>query len=941
MKRISLSILIALLIPLQLFSQQKIVSYRVPIELPATVQTGNLREGGRANTAVVNWGRPNELFVASDSGGLFESTDWGVTWSHVDGLPVYFTQSVVYLSTDTLLVSAKADFKAANGGGVWRSDDGGLHWRQLTLSPPDPTKRLSAYEISEQGNYIAVGASDGVYFSRDGGLTFEYTNPYSTPRPLYSVLVTGNHILAAGPGGMRIGTITPLAITWTVPSAPPQGSISGIHAFGRSPVSQLQAFVATNTSLWATSTNGMQWGRIPGPPGQPPGVCGTPPFVKTGRRTAELIDLYYGTGCTMYHLPATFNVDDNSLTGNWRELILERVDDRPRDVALIHEELILLASNGGIQKLNDDGVHLRFVGGGWDGYNAVQATELKGQSISSADHTDLYVATRDNHFWAADVGARIDARLAHEAYFVDAERRLFAETSTRITWAKSNPVERLESGWHFSHPTSWNDPLQSPNDGTRGVPVLLQGDRYIQRVTSGLDVTSDAGEHWDPFARFVVDPRGQARVARIGAGNFAIVYQSFKENLTGPPAEGATRLMRIRFSQGDGFVVYPGMTGFGGLGLARTPAAIYPVYGVDSRNAYHVIAPDIINDKMMETSNGGEEWHEIPALTALITNGDKLLFHADLADAEAAPLVTAVSFSPDDPKLVLIGTREGGIYMSGDRGKTWSRITNSEKIPWVTAFHWQDANTIYLSTYGRGLWKLQNTQFVLPGAFGDFCSGCDVVANDGSRGPKFDDGLLAFDGQILGVRTEKGVLREVFVTSRSSVVFAGDPKDLQNEITITRTSGKDTGEPLPKGPDGSIATGVVFTSDHTLTGAAFAKSELTLLPPEFEGDFKGSTESPTAGRPYIRLISSAFNGVPTVTPREVFTLSGTDFAAGESYEVLVDGVAVADKITADAKGALTTRLAAPSEPGYHHVSVRIGGKETVMDASTLLVTESN
>src|SRR5687767_13820955 len=42
---------------------------------------GRHLEGGRANTVVVSSWHPNELYVASDSGGLFKSIDWGVRWT--------------------------------------------------------------------------------------------------------------------------------------------------------------------------------------------------------------------------------------------------------------------------------------------------------------------------------------------------------------------------------------------------------------------------------------------------------------------------------------------------------------------------------------------------------------------------------------------------------------------------------------------------------------------------------------------------------------------------------------------------------------------------------------------------------------------------------------------------------------------------------------------
>jgi hypothetical protein len=661
-------------------------------------------------------------------------------------------------------------------------------------------------------------------------------------------------------------------------------------------------------------------------------VCGGAPFVKAVRVNDDM-NLYFGTRCGLHRFTAPIHgMTVDYANGVWQDFEIER-DDRPRDLSFDRDKKpLVLATNGGLQKTTGVPTSWHFAGGGLDGYDAYQISDLKGQYISSVDHTDLYAATRDNFFWAADVDGNIDVALPQEAFFVDAERKLAFETFTRITWASNNPNGNHKSGWQFSDETGWSN-APAP----QGAPVLIDGDRYVQPVLPGLGVTSDAGSHWQTYATFPEVPRGLPKLGRAKLGRL-VLYQTFRAGLAD---QSATRLMRITDAAGFGSVAYPAMvrvddpTSAIGLGVVRTPTAMYPVYGVDPRNASHVIAPDIINDTMLETTDGGEQWHDLPALRNLVTHNGELLMHTDLEDAEAAPLVTAVSFSPDDPSLVLVGTRQGGIYMSGDRGATWSPIQNSELIPWVTSFYWQDANTIFFSTYGRGLWKLQNIQVAVPTAFGDFCTGCTVTAK------AFDDSLLVFNGKVLGVRTEKGVLREVFVTPGSSVVFTGNEKDLLDEITITRTGGKETGEPLPKGPDGTIATGVVFASDHTYAGAAFAKSELSLLPPESDDDIKGSTDSPTKGKPYIRLTGSAFNGVTAVAAREVFTLSGTSFAAGASYNVLVDGVPLPDKITADGGGALNARLAAPTEAGYHRVEVRDAGKGTVIDRAEFLVLQAN
>jgi photosystem II stability/assembly factor-like uncharacterized protein len=815
MNRTAAWILIALLIPLHAFSLEKII-WNVAEHQP------DLAQGGRANAVAVHPANGDELFVASDGGGLFKSTDRGLHWTHVDTLPVFFTQAVAYVDSNVVLVSAKADFKTDNGGGVWRSDDGGATWTQRPL--PGPTGRLSAYEISVSAPNAVVGTSKGVFVSTDGGVSWTHEDPFGGSGEVFSVLLMpGNpsRIYASGPAGVRLGTI-PLG-PWVAPASAGIGGVWTVHAFGRSPLSPSHAFLTTGHSVWRTEDSGVNWTLIPAPP-NPGGGCDSMPFIKAAARGAFL-DLYFGNECKLHRLAVPVDsggtADFSSVvSGAWQ--LLGADPSGMRDLALVDAEPVLLATNRGLHNTADQGLQWSYTGGGRDGYSALQVAEIKGQLVQSEAATDLYFATRDNGLWAADAEAADvypDPRPG-EAFFLEAERTVPSPAESRITWKACNPCKTSQSNRHFANETEWAGP-----DGGTNAPVLLKRHQYMQNVPSGLEWTPDAGTTWHPFASHSEETIGIPTLARPGFGFIPpIVYQA-KE----------TRLLRVL---GNGMVFHPAMTGFGGLGIRETRFAQYAVYGV--RGSTHVIAPDIVNQRMMETTDAGDIWSEMAGLTSLVTDNGKLLFQTEVQDDAGdplvrAPLVTAVSFSPQDPRLVVIGTQEGGIFVSSNQGQTWSKIAGSEKAPHITSFFWANANTVFLSTYGRGLWKLTNRRIIVADAFDDFCGSCEVVANDGGPGrPPFDGSVLVFEGSILGVRTDNRRLREVFVTPGSSVLFTGDPKDEQEDIVITESNGKDSFEPLPKPPDGWIVTGVVFTTDDVLTGTVFAESEMSLLPPESE-----------------------------------------------------------------------------------------------------------
>jgi hypothetical protein len=789
-----------------------------------------LREGGRTSSVAVHPTNRNEMFAASDSGGLFKSDDGGLRWRHVDDLPVIFTESVAYLPSnpDVVLVSARADFKVTSGGGVWRSDDHGEHhWTQTGVGLPGVP--VSAYEISAVGENVVVGTSEGLFWSTDGGLSWERSIPFSGDKRVFSVLLTpGNssgelpRIYAGGPLGIRLGTIPlPADADWVSPVL--AFDISSMHAFGRSPLSTSQAFVTDGHVLFRTEDRGSNWIEIDS---APDGTCEGAPFIEAAMRKGFL-DLYYGNSCDLHRLAAPVTDGTAQFNDMWQQLTVEHF---PRHLAFFEMEPTLLASNGGLHETADLGEHWTYVGGGLGGYNALQITDVSGQYVGGGSMLpvfDLYFATRDNKVWAVSGLGNEPRSHSKHGFFLDAEPRVASWDQSRITYVGCDPCRPIVAKHFLSDPS---DVGHSPIP-TAG-PVLLRPGQRLQNVPNGLDLALDNNleTFHVGFAFFVAETVGIPKVGFADASrDQAIIYQAWRS------VGNAVHVLRISGANGE--VEGPAMNSFGTMGISRPLPpiqALVPVFAVDPEKGDHLIAADVAGDgRMMQTTNGGDDWAEIPLLTALLTNHARpLRFSSNVPGiATRLPLVTAISFFPDDPSQVLIGTSEGGIYYSANRGMTWAQVVGSERATYVTSFSWASLNTVHVSTLGRGLWRLHNQPIAPSEVFDEFCATCEVVSNDGApKPPPFDASALVFRGRILGVRTDNRQLREVFVTPGSSVVLTGDPKDLQQDITITESNGKGAFEPLPSPPDGWIVTGVVFTKDDVLTGAAFAKSEMSLPP---------------------------------------------------------------------------------------------------------------
>jgi len=123
---------------------------------------------------------------------------------------------------------------------------------------------------------------------------------------------------------------------------------------------------------------------------------------------------------------------------------------------------------------------------------------------------------------------------------------------------------------------------------------------------------------------------------------------------------------------------YPAMNNFHGLGFTATMWGMYGAFAIDPGNPNHLIAADIIQKKIMQTTDGGDNWAEIPQLTSLVTDGGRFAFHVEIKSQ-----ISAISFNPDFPNMVALGTLQNGVFISGDSGATWTKIPGSESVTFI------------------------------------------------------------------------------------------------------------------------------------------------------------------------------------------------------------------------------------------------------------------
>ena len=179
--------------------------------------------GGRLDAVAGVPGDPNTIYLAHSSGGLYASTDGGMTFKPIfdAGRTTAIGAIAVAPSNPHVLYAGTGEGfprnTAALGDGVYRSDDAGKTWRscgltetqhiaKIAIDPNDPNTAL----VAALGPEFAPGGERGVYRTTDGCRTWQ--------RVISVNPTTGGSDVAFDPADSRIafaGTFDFLRRPWT------------------------------------------------------------------------------------------------------------------------------------------------------------------------------------------------------------------------------------------------------------------------------------------------------------------------------------------------------------------------------------------------------------------------------------------------------------------------------------------------------------------------------------------------------------------------------------------------------------------------------------------------------------------------------------------------------------------------------------------------------
>ncbi len=151
--------------------------------------------GGRIRSIVIDPNNPNSIWVGSVGGGIWHSTDAGASWQPVNDFLANLavaTMAINPANTSVMYAGTGEGFgniDALQGGGIFKSSDGGTTWNLLATTNPAITPappgcgvgaapcpnfwtQVNRIAISPNGNTILAATNGGIARSTDAGATW-------------------------------------------------------------------------------------------------------------------------------------------------------------------------------------------------------------------------------------------------------------------------------------------------------------------------------------------------------------------------------------------------------------------------------------------------------------------------------------------------------------------------------------------------------------------------------------------------------------------------------------------------------------------------------------------------------------------------------------------------------------------------------------------------
>lgn len=686
---------------------------------------GPANMGGRIDDFAVVESNPRIIYVATASGGLWKTTNNGVTWE-----PLFDDQTTSSIG-DVTVSPSHPDIvwvgtgepnnrqSSSWGDGVFKSEDGGRTWKNMGLRDSHHIGRIAIHPTNPDVVYVAAlghlwgpNKERGLFRTTDGGKTWVNTkfidentgfvdvaidpeNPSTLYAAAYQRQRTAYGFNGGGPGSGLYKT-TDGGETWTkltngLPDGP-TGRI-GIDIYRRDPSIVYAIIENRNGGVFRSEDKGLTWKKMSS-------TNPRPMYYSKIRIDPNNDQRIWVLGAAMYYSEdggKTFNTDYvQGIHGDHHAMWINPADS----------DHIILGSDGGIHISYDRGKS-------WDFINTIPLGQFYEVTFDMRKPYYIYGGLQDNGSWGGPsatwtrIGITNDEWIrigGGDGFYVQVDptdhNTIYAESQDgnvfrfdlRSGESKSIRPQPEQEGERYRF--NWNSPiLISPHNPKK---IFYGGNRlFISRDRGDnweatIDLTTQTDRDKLPIMGVVPDA---TTLSRHDGVSFFGTITTISES---PLKEGI-----IYVGTDDGLVQVSMDDGKTWKNITPQPPAV-----PKSTYVSRVVASGHAQGRAYVTFDGHRSDDFKPY--AFVTEDYGNTWKNISANLPHGSTLSVIREHLRNPDLLFVGT-ERGAYISIDRGLRWTRIKSNLPLVPVDdiAIHPRD-NDLILGTHGRSIWILDD-----------------------------------------------------------------------------------------------------------------------------------------------------------------------------------------------------------------------------------------
>ncbi|HKP13322.1 MAG TPA: hypothetical protein VJZ91_14475, partial [Blastocatellia bacterium] len=617
--------------------------------------------GGDVRTLVAAPDNSDLLYLGTSDGQLFRSTDGARTWRRVKpgigerGLSI---DSIAIDPRDSrvLYVGAWAVAREVDGG-VFKSEDGGEHWKLL-----DGTRRMSVRSLAiapSDSNIVMAGSANddpklnGTWRSTDAGKSWQRISPEGD-KEIHNIESIAIH--PRDPSQIYVGTwhlpwkTTDGGVTWKQTGYKGNGVIDDSDIFGVSvdPTNPDLVYLNACSGIYRSNSGGQHWTKIPGIP-------------FTARRTYYLLPhptnpnvIFAGTSEGLWR---TKDGGKRWMLVTSKSHVIRSVivtPDKPSRVLIATDDYGVLESNNlgeDFAEANTGFIHRHILA-------ILPDAQERGRLLASVFHDgsagSVFVSGDGGESWRSSARG-LGARDVFAFYQMpDDPSMIYAGTNTGVF--RSND---RGASWSFvgNQQVKPEKPTKKPTRRTRG--------RRAANDADALPASQALGRYRAAPAAMVAPQKSRSskKPSRAPKKEKKPVEP---EAPSGPPLFELTK-------QVDDITSFSDAEGRRGL-LAATMDGLYRTFDEAKGWEKVYLGGYDVNGRVYSVSTHKDAPKRILVGTKeglyISEDGGTTWAHVDRGPSDMS--VKAIAQAPNDPQTVLLGTNQN-LFRSTNGGRTWVR----------------------------------------------------------------------------------------------------------------------------------------------------------------------------------------------------------------------------------------------------------------------------